>query len=583
MKKIFSLAAMLITISALHAQSYIQDIGSSSAIEKLGDVLVFGPQGSQTTIIAGTTNAFGLDQIMITSTTTNYPVLIYQKRIAIAVVAPPAEYCVVNSVKLAYDEASGSSNFNMAGSFTRQNFDGTTVYGYGLFTATVNISTGNVVSMKRWESMATGVTQMTVGAMCASGSNFYVSGNVRYGATSDNKQFVYALNSSNNVVWSKIETCTSHLGDLNVVDMLYSPYQPIAVPELVIVGSTRQRIFVRRVNASTGAVISQTMLNPTINVFHEATSIIPSLSASGVADGFLICGTREVSLRNCGWVTKINTTANAVTWSRFYRYNVGATHFNGADIVAAEYDGDQDFYFSGTAMNGITGPTYDEAVFCINSSGAIQSLYTLDPTAVATNKNETTKIIRLKKGTLTRGFCTFGTRAPASNPGLSDIYAVGYTAFVTPDIITCDNTISTPYAGTTVSLTVSTITTADYSTLVTGTLLQSPSALNNFVQYCFEDYSVGMRLQTTGFHEDEIAGATVLAFPNPTTGLITLSRNSNVAAQVTVFDLSGRVVVETQLMTGTTMSLDLSSQEAGAYIVNVVSEHESRSIRVVKE
>jgi len=235
-------------------------------------------------------------------------------------------------------------------------------------------------------------------------------------------------------------------------------------------------------------------------------------------------------------------------------------------------------------MNGISGPTYDETTFKINSAGAVQWVYTLDPSVVTTNKNETTKIICRKTGT-TVGFCTFGMRAIPANPGLTDIYMAGYATFSPPDLYSCDNTISTPYSSSNVALTTATITTADYSTLISGALLQSVSTLNNLVRYCFEDYLVGGRLQAVGTGDEgaveNLASARV--FPNPSNGVITLVRAGDEPAQVVVMDVMGRVVAEVQQTTGTSVSFDLSEEPAGVYLVRVTSASGTETVRVIRE
>lgn len=80
-----------------------------------------------------------------------------------------------------------------------------------------------------------------------------------------------------------------------------------------------------------------------------------------------------------------------------------------------------------------------------------------------------------------------------------------------------------------------------------------------------------------GVDENTLAGVSL--FPNPSTGIVTISNNNNFAGEVAVYDMLGKVVATTTLNGVTT--LDLTGNGTGVYIVKVSSDNGSFIERVV--
>jgi hypothetical protein len=72
-------------------------------------------------------------------------------------------------------------------------------------------------------------------------------------------------------------------------------------------------------------------------------------------------------------------------------------------------------------------------------------------------------------------------------------------------------------------------------------------------------------------------------FPNPTRACITLTKNNDADAQVEVCDLSGRTVIGQSFMSAVQTTIDLTTLDAGVYLVRVTEGNNSEIIRVNKE
>ncbi len=80
-----------------------------------------------------------------------------------------------------------------------------------------------------------------------------------------------------------------------------------------------------------------------------------------------------------------------------------------------------------------------------------------------------------------------------------------------------------------------------------------------------------------GINENTLTGVSL--FPNPSNGIFTIGNNNNIAGEVAVYDMVGKVIATTTLNGVTT--LDLTGNGAGVYVVKVSSENGSFVERVV--
>lgn len=589
MKRLVTIVTALAFSLATFAQAYMTDIGSPNYTERLHDAIIIGTGSYANSLLAGVTNQDGFDRVMLSSLDANDGSLLYQKKYNIAYTTAK-ERTVITSVKIAHDNASSSTTCMMAGSYTRTTISGSPL-GYGLFSLTFDANTGNILSIKRWESSVGGVTSMNVASVCAGpGNNFYITGNIKY-ANPELYIYVMALNSSNNLIWNTIDHDAPTLtGSFNVADIVYSPYTPSGVNEVVIAGywnpyvhGNPSNVFVRRFNAGTGALIAQNLIGTGNNEVHLVASIIPSTSSAGVHDGFLICGTREDNTATqCAWIIKTNTTASAVTWSKSYKYNVAGSQFRGTDIAEAIYTGldPYSFYIIGTATNGISGATSDAAAIKIDANGSVLWFTSFTPSLNTTNKNEEATVA-IAQIDITNGLNIYGTRSDPSNYSLADMYSLRLADFeTTTGYYTCEHETETPYIVTDVSLSVSTYTTENYAVLNSQSLIQTITTISNAAPICYASLLVGGRLASV--NDPDITPSFGL-YPNPSAGHFTLTNSSGLPATVSIYDLSGRPVAEPVQTTATSLEFDLSNMQAGIYLVHVNYGDGEKVLRLIKE
>jgi len=80
---------------------------------------------------------------------------------------------------------------------------------------------------------------------------------------------------------------------------------------------------------------------------------------------------------------------------------------------------------------------------------------------------------------------------------------------------------------------------------------------------------------------NEIANTNFNIFPNPTTGVFTIKRNSQENAKIVIFDLLGKVVYTKENETKREIDLDLSNVNKGVYFVSVTSNNKRVIQRMV--
>ncbi|MBK9418797.1 MAG: T9SS type A sorting domain-containing protein [Flavobacteriales bacterium] len=70
--------------------------------------------------------------------------------------------------------------------------------------------------------------------------------------------------------------------------------------------------------------------------------------------------------------------------------------------------------------------------------------------------------------------------------------------------------------------------------------------------------------------------------PNPATDVLRIQRNQGTAAEITVFDTQGRIVLRDR-MTDTTHPLDVHALKPGIYVLRINAGNDIQSTRFVKE
>ncbi|HNW70043.1 MAG TPA: T9SS type A sorting domain-containing protein [Bacteroidales bacterium] len=84
--------------------------------------------------------------------------------------------------------------------------------------------------------------------------------------------------------------------------------------------------------------------------------------------------------------------------------------------------------------------------------------------------------------------------------------------------------------------------------------------------------------------EEQKAENSLLLYPNPTTGFITISSEKKMTnASVKLFDIRGKLISKKMNVNGDQFSLDISNQTAGCYIIEVIQENGINRMEVIKK
>ena len=87
----------------------------------------------------------------------------------------------------------------------------------------------------------------------------------------------------------------------------------------------------------------------------------------------------------------------------------------------------------------------------------------------------------------------------------------------------------------------------------------------------------------TSLSEEMVGNQHIVVYPNPTNGVLTIETQyaASMTTECAVFNIMGQEVMR-QVGTGSQMNLNLSALPEGTYFVKVVSESESKTVKVVK-
>jgi hypothetical protein len=86
-------------------------------------------------------------------------------------------------------------------------------------------------------------------------------------------------------------------------------------------------------------------------------------------------------------------------------------------------------------------------------------------------------------------------------------------------------------------------------------------------------------------YTDTVADAQIAIYPNPTRGLLTVKISAlpeHSASSLTLFDMHGRVITQKQQLSDEN-KLDISTQPAGTYIMQIAVENEMTSWKIVRQ
>lgn len=121
--------------------------------------------------------------------------------------------------------------------------------------------------------------------------------------------------------------------------------------------------------------------------------------------------------------------------------------------------------------------------------------------------------------------------------------------------------------------------TGTFTPTVTGTYsvgFNCYSAANQYI-LAVDDFAV-----TTTLGIDEFSNSKFSVYPNPTTGIVTVSHNDASINAVSISDLNGRTVKSIKLSGETTSQINISDLSAGVYMMNISSDKGSVTKKIIK-
>jgi hypothetical protein len=86
-----------------------------------------------------------------------------------------------------------------------------------------------------------------------------------------------------------------------------------------------------------------------------------------------------------------------------------------------------------------------------------------------------------------------------------------------------------------------------------------------------------------GEDEDDEMGNTVSLFPNPNNGLFTIDMQTNGVKNVFIYNVLGKIVYQKNNTSEKTLDIDISNEPKGVYLVQIIDEDGSETIKIVNE
>lgn len=118
------------------------------------------------------------------------------------------------------------------------------------------------------------------------------------------------------------------------------------------------------------------------------------------------------------------------------------------------------------------------------------------------------------------------------------------------------------------------------ATTITESMQQFRFSHDNFGGYAHIDNIVVTNLALS---TPEVLLAKLQVYPNPTSGLVTISNDDNSTLQsVSITDLNGRTVKSLKLNGESTSQINISDLSAGVYMMNIASDQGSVTKKIVK-
>ncbi|MGL5891448.1 MAG: hypothetical protein ACRC3B_16275, partial [Bacteroidia bacterium] len=369
MKKLLTILSVL-ALGTAQAQ-YFQNLNGTGAYDNTNDGtnIIAGGQGH---LIAGTTQALGGTDLLLTRTNINGTIgggstfnQVYRLTTVGGVVlsAYPAKILQVASGRIC-----------VVGSY----YDPTAVVPSGIFTAVLQAN-GAVFNVRGWQTTAPGPSVdlfalSACRALAAASNNVYITGytDATVGAGNGGRPIIIAINGSTNaLIWARIYDFlpAGTLAKVLASDIVASPYLPTGVNELFVVGSYYDGLgfdagFTFRVNVANGNPIGLLTAFDSGNS-DQFNAVCVATGAGGGTNGFVITGSTDVNGNWDALTMKTDPLGSGVAWSTIQDYRAGGDNF-GNDIIQRQNTfGQWVYYAAGTAVTGSQGGS-DMVVFLVD-------------------------------------------------------------------------------------------------------------------------------------------------------------------------------------------------------------------------
>jgi Secretion system C-terminal sorting domain len=588
MKKYLSFISIL-AFGAMNAQ-YYQNLNNTGSTDRIADGVnvTLGGQGH---LIAGSTNALGGTNLLLTrtdvngniagpnsfnqvyrlSTTNNLPLNAYPVKI---LQIPNGRICVVG-------------NYGSAVSATPS----------GIFTAVLN-SGGAIISVVGWQtitpSISSGIAATSAcNALPVTSNTVYICGYTD--ATTPNngaRALTLAINgSTNTLIWGRIydfnppifSTAYKFLPQ----DVVASPYQPALLNEVFVVGDLYDDqgdnfVFSYRVNSANGNPVG------TVNLYDSGkedncVAVTIATGTSGGGNGFVMAGQNVAYGSRQPFAMKVDATGAVIRWANNYKYSGGGESVASDIIQRQTTSGRWTYYLSSTPDLGFFGGQ-DMVVTLLDDFGNGLTEWTYGST-----DNEYSAELSSFSNTLADGFTVFGNRNYMFAFDAGDEYFVkAYYNGVTACNVNKDSPLTQRYL---VSQKFPTyFATGSFGS--TSLALSMPQQAFMF-QLCYAvTIASGSNARLANTTDETEAALQSSVFPNPVSlnsPVLQLKMNAPAEQQIEIriTDLLGREVLNQQLVVAegeTLQQVQLpSGLSAGVYNMSISGNSVSENHRFVIE
>ena len=524
-----------------------------------GTNIVAGGQGH---LLAGTSNLFGQQELILTRTDINGNIgglntfnQLYRLQL------PTGAILTTNPSKI-LQVATG--NICVVGNYSSP----TSLVPQGVFTAVLTPA-GAVVGVVGWQVVSTSaVTSLyslsACRALAATSNNVFICGYtdaLTPGAAL--RPFVLAINGNTNaLIWGRVYNYlpATATGRVYATDLVASPYATTVAGEIMVIGNRVDGLgndfgFTYRVNAGNGNPIGLvTEFDSGRN--EEFWGITVASGLGGGGNGYVITGSTNVSGNYDALTLKVDPLGSGVRWSTMHDYNSFTRDNTGADIIQRQNtSGRWLYYVCGTTQAGILGAT-DMAVFMIddNTGNAVAEF------TYGTGGDEGAVEISSFTGTVADGITVYG------NTNRIDVGEEYFVKAYYNGVSGCLETTGTPLSQL-YPIARTQFTNTRNLTFSSSPLIASIPAFPAMNNLCFAIALPGGSNARVAGSADAVSNSTSV-FPNPLAAaspLLSLKLSSPVDQQIEIriTDMLGREVLNQQILVAAGESVSQLQLPAG--------------------